>query len=62
MNQIRQNIRSTQPVVEITAPETDMIQEDKRHYIYVTTLEANQIYSDLTGRFPTTSLSEKKYI
>jgi hypothetical protein len=44
INQIRQNIRSTQPVVEITAPETDMIQEDKCHYIYATTLETNQIY------------------
>jgi hypothetical protein len=62
MNQIRQNIRSKQPVVEITAPETDMIQEDKCHYIYAATLETNQIYSDLTGRFPTTSLSGNKYI
>jgi hypothetical protein len=62
MNQIRQNIRSTQPVVEITAPEIDMIQEDKCHCIYTTTIETNQIYSDLTGRFPTTSLSGKKYI
>jgi hypothetical protein len=62
INQILQSIRSTQPVVEITAPETDMIQEDKRHYIYATTLETNQIYSDLTGRFPTTSLSGNKYI
>jgi hypothetical protein len=61
-NQICQNIRSTQPVVEITAPETDMIQEDKCHYIYATTLETNQIYSDLTGRFPTTSISGNKYI
>jgi hypothetical protein len=62
MNQILQNIRSTQPVVDITAPETDMIQEDKCHYIYATTLETNQIYSDLTGTFPTTSLSGNKYI
>jgi hypothetical protein len=62
MNQIRQNIRSTQPVVEIAAPETDMIQEDKCHYIYATALGNNQIYSDLTGRFPTTSLSGNKYI
>jgi hypothetical protein len=43
LNQIRQNIRSTQQVVEITAPETDMVQEDKYHYIYATTLETNQI-------------------
>jgi hypothetical protein len=62
MNQIRQNIRSTQPVVEITAPETDMIQEDKCHYMYATTLKTNQIYSNLTGIFPTTSLSGNKYI
>jgi hypothetical protein len=62
MNQIRQNIRSTQPVVEKTAPEPDMIQEDKCHYTYAATLETNQIYSDLTGRLPTTSLSRNKYI
>jgi hypothetical protein len=62
MNQIRQNIRSTQPVVEQPAPETDMIQEDKCHYIYAAILETNQIYSDLTGRFPKTSPSGNKYI
>jgi hypothetical protein len=39
-----------------------MIQEDKCHYMYAATLETNQIYSDLTGRFPTTSLSGNKYI
>jgi hypothetical protein len=39
-----------------------MIQEDKCHYIYATTLETNQIYSDLTGRFPTTPLIGNKYI
>jgi hypothetical protein len=61
-NQIRQNIRSTQQVEVITAPETDMVQEDKFHYLYPTTLETNQIYSDLTGRFPTTSLSGNKYM
>jgi hypothetical protein len=38
-----------------------MVQEDKCHYIYATTLKTNQIYSDLTGRFPTTSLSGNKY-
>jgi hypothetical protein len=48
--------------VEISAPETEMIQEYKCHYIYVTALETNQIYSDLTGRFPTTSLSGNKYM
>jgi hypothetical protein len=62
MHKILQNIRYTQPVLEITAPEPDMIQEDKCHYIYAETLKTNQIYSDLTGRFPTTSLSGNKYI
>jgi hypothetical protein len=62
LNQIRQNIRSTQQGVEIKAPETEMIQEDKCHYIYATTLEINQIYSDLTGIFPTTSLSGNKHM
>jgi hypothetical protein len=62
LNQILQNIRFTQQVLEITAPETEMVQEDKCHYIYATTLETNQIYSDLTGRFPTTSLSGNTYM
>jgi hypothetical protein len=39
-----------------------MVQEDKCHYIYATTLETNQIYSDLTGRLPTTYLSGNKYM
>jgi hypothetical protein len=48
--------------VENTAPKPDMTQEDKCYYIYAATLETNQIYSDLTGRLPTTSLSGNKYI
>jgi hypothetical protein len=39
-----------------------MIQEDKFHYVYAVILETNYIYSDLRGRFPTTSLSGNKYI
>jgi hypothetical protein len=62
LNQIRQNIRSTQQAEVITEPDADIVQEDKCHYLYATTLETNQIYSDLTGRFPTTSLSGNKYI
>jgi hypothetical protein len=52
----------TQTNMEISAPETEMVQEDKCHYIYATALETNQIYSDLTGRIPTTSLSGNKYM
>jgi hypothetical protein len=62
MNQIRQNIRSTQPGLEQPAPETDMVQEDKCNFIYSAVMDTNQIYTDLTGRFPTTSLSGNKYI
>jgi hypothetical protein len=62
MNQIQQNIRSTQPDVEQPAPEPDMVQEEKCNYIYAAVMETNQIYTDITGRFPTTSLSGNKYI
>jgi hypothetical protein len=62
MNQIRQNIRSTQQTVEQPASDTEMIQEDKCNYMYAAVMDTNQIYKDLTGKFPTTSLSGNKYI
>jgi hypothetical protein len=43
-------------------PEPDMVQEDKCHYFYVAIMETGKIYTDLTGRFPTTFLSGNKYI
>jgi hypothetical protein len=43
-------------------PYADIVQEDKCHYLYATTLETNQIYLDLTGRFPTKLLSGNKYM
>jgi hypothetical protein len=57
MNHIRQNIRSTKPAVVHPSPETDMVQEDKCNYMYAAVMYTNQIYTYLTGRFPTTSLS-----
>jgi hypothetical protein len=39
-----------------------MVQEDKCNFIYATIMETYQIYTDLTGRLPTTSLSGNKYI
>jgi hypothetical protein len=39
-----------------------MLQEDKCNFIYAAIMETTQIYTDLTGIFPTTSLSGKKYI
>jgi hypothetical protein len=62
MNQIRQNIRSTKPAVVDPTPESEMVQEDKCNFIYAAVMETNQIYTDLTGRFPTTALSGNKYI
>jgi hypothetical protein len=62
LNQIPQNIRSTQQAEVITDPDTDIVKEDKCHYLYATTFETNQIYSNLTGRFRTTSLSGNKYM
>jgi hypothetical protein len=57
MNQIRQHIRSTQPAVAEPSPESEFVQEDKCNFIYPAIIETNQIYTDLTGRFPTTSRS-----
>ena len=62
MNQIRQNIRSTQPKVATPTPDTDMVQEDRCRYVFSAIMETGQIYTDLTGRFPTTSQSGNKYI
>jgi hypothetical protein len=62
MNKIWKNIRSTQPKVMAPMKELDMVQEDTFRYIYAAVMETGQIYTDLTGRFPTTSYSGKKYI
>jgi hypothetical protein len=62
MNQIRQNIPSTQPAIAEPTPESEMVQEDKCNFIYAAIMETNQIDTDLTGRFHTTSLSGNKYI
>jgi hypothetical protein len=61
-NQIRQNIRSTQPAVADPTPESDMVQEYKCKFIYAAIMDTNQIYTYLTGRFPTTYLSGNKCI
>jgi hypothetical protein len=62
INQIRQHIRSTQPAVAEPTPESELVQEDKCNFIYAAIMETSQIYTDLTGRFPTMSLSVNKYI
>jgi hypothetical protein len=62
MNLIRHNIQSTQPAEVEPAPDSYMVQEDKCYFMYTAIVETDQIYTDLTGRFPTTSLSGNKYI
>jgi hypothetical protein len=62
MNQIRQNIQSTQPAVAEPTPESELVQEDKWNFVYATIMETNKIYTYITCRFPTNSLSGNKYI
>jgi hypothetical protein len=62
MNQIWQHIISRQTTVTSPTPEPEMVQEYECCYVYAAIMETCQIYTDLTGRFPTTSLSGNKYL
>jgi hypothetical protein len=62
MNQIPQNIRFTQPKVMAPMSDPDMVQKDKCRYVHAAVMEISQIYTGLTGKFPTTSHSGNKYI
>jgi hypothetical protein len=42
--------------------ETDLDQGIKTHYVYAATIDAGQIYTDQTGRFPVVSRKGNKYI
>jgi hypothetical protein len=43
-------------------PESEMVQEDTCNFIYATIMDTSQIYTDLTRRFQTTSISVNKRI
>jgi hypothetical protein len=43
MNQIRQNIRSTQPTATVPMLEPDVVQEEKCHYVHAAIMETGQI-------------------
>jgi hypothetical protein len=63
LNQQRQNARTTKvkdPKVIMTGPDLD--QGIKTQYVYVATIDAGQIYTDQTGRFPVVSSKGNKYI
>jgi hypothetical protein len=63
VNQQRQHAISTKvkdPKVIMAEPDLD--QGIKTQYVYATTLDAGQIYTDQTGRFPVVSSKGNKYI
>jgi hypothetical protein len=63
LNQQRQNARTTKvrdPKVIMTEPDLD--QGIKTQYVYAATIDAGQIYTDQTGRFPVVSSKVNKYI
>jgi hypothetical protein len=63
LNQQRQNARTTkikEPKAIVTEPDLD--HEIKTQFVYAATIDAGQIYTDQTGRFPVVSSKGKKYI
>jgi hypothetical protein len=62
-NQQRQNARTTKvkdPKVIVTEP--DLNHGIKTQFVYAATIDAGQIYTDQTGRFPVVSSKGNKYI
>jgi hypothetical protein len=63
LNQQRQNARTTNiKDAETIDTEPDPDQGIKTQYIYAATIDAGQIYTDQTGRFPVVSSKGNKYI
>jgi hypothetical protein len=62
MSQQRQNTRSTQMRAPTNAPALEPTYTGKTEFVYATIVNSGQIYSDLTGRFPTTSVKGNKYV
>ena len=64
LNQQRQGVRSTQPkAVDFEEVDKSKTKDKKEKDVYIKVIEIkNTIYSDQTGKFPTTSRSGKKYI
>jgi hypothetical protein len=63
LNQQRQNARTTKikdAKVIVTAPDLD--HGIKTQFVYAATIDAGQIYTDQTGRFPVVSSKGNKYI
>jgi hypothetical protein len=67
LNQTRKNVRSTRPKKKVTAPEEEAEYEPhimkRTNVVYAATHELEgHTYTNLTGRFPTTSSRGYKYI
>jgi hypothetical protein len=63
LNQQRQNARTTKiKDAELIDSEPDPDHGIKTQYVYAATIDAGQIYTDQTGRFPVVSSKGNKYI
>jgi hypothetical protein len=63
LDQQRQNARTTKiKDAQLLEPENDKDHEIKTQFVYAATIDAGQIYTDQTGRFPVVSSKGNKYI
>jgi hypothetical protein len=63
LNQQRKNARTTQiKTTNAGSHESDIDHGIKNQFVYAATIDAGQIYTDQTGRFPVVSSKGNKYI
>jgi hypothetical protein len=63
LNQQRQNARTTKiKDTKVIVTEPDLDHGIKTQFLYAATIDAGQIYTDQTGRFPVVSSKGNKYI
>jgi hypothetical protein len=63
LNQQRQNARTTRiKDAKVIVTEPDMDHGIKTQFVYAATIDAGQIYTDQTGRFPVVSSKGNTYI
>jgi hypothetical protein len=63
LNQQRQNARTTKiKVAQLLDSDTEQDHGIKTQFVYAATIDAGQIYTDHTGRFPVVSSKGNKYI
>jgi hypothetical protein len=63
LNQQQQNARTTKiKITKAINKETDIDHGIKTQFVYAATIDAGQIYTDQTGRFPVISSKGNKYI